>query len=81
MLEHGLSGLDIIKQIQKEIWTLEIKDEKKLDMVKECGETEFRLVEGSDEFIQLEALLSRFVLINNWVKTRKIKIKKLYVFY
>ena len=30
----------------------------------ECGEIEFRMVEGSDEFIQLEALLSTFVLIN-----------------
>lgn len=65
MLEHGLSGFDIIKQIQKEIWALKIEDEKKLEMIKECGEAEFRLVEGSDEFIQLEALLSKFVLINN----------------
>jgi len=65
MLEYGLSGLDIIKQIQKEIWALEIDDRKKLEMVKECGEAEFRMVEGSDEFIQLESLLSKFVLINN----------------
>ncbi len=64
MLEYGLSGLDIIKQIQKEIWSLEIDDKKKLEMTKECGETEFRMVEGSDEFIQLEALISKFVLIN-----------------
>ncbi|MBU1201662.1 MAG: replication factor C small subunit [Nanoarchaeota archaeon] len=65
MLEYGLSGLDIIKQIQKEIWNLKIDDKKKLEMIKECGEAEFRMVEGSDEFIQLEALLSKFVLINN----------------
>ncbi|MBC8495472.1 replication factor C small subunit [archaeon] len=65
MLEYGLSGLDIIKQIQKEIWSLETEDKKKLEMVKECGEAEFRMVEGSDEFIQLEALLSKFVLINS----------------
>lgn len=65
MLEYGLSGTDIIKQVQKEIWDLSIDDKKKLEMVKECGETEFRLIEGSDEYIQLEALLSKFVLINN----------------
>ncbi len=65
MLEYGLSGLDVIKQIQKEIWTLQIEDKKKLEMIKECGEAEFRMVEGSDEFIQLESLLSKFVLINN----------------
>jgi DNA polymerase III delta prime subunit len=27
-------------------------------MIKLCGELEFRLVEGSDEFIQVEALLA-----------------------
>jgi replication factor C small subunit len=64
MLEYGLSGLDIIKQIQKEIWSLTVEDKKKLEMIKECGEVEFRMVEGSDEFIQLEALVSKFVLIN-----------------
>ena len=66
MLNHGLSGLDSIKQIQQEIWKLEgVDNKKKLEMVKECGEAEFRMVEGSDEFIQLEALLSKFVLINS----------------
>ena len=60
MLKHGLSGIDIIKQIQKEILALDIKDEKKLEMVERCGEIEFRLVEGSDEFIQLESLLANF---------------------
>ncbi|MFA5176402.1 MAG: replication factor C small subunit [Candidatus Nanoarchaeia archaeon] len=62
MLKHGLSGLDIIKQIQREIWNLNIKDENKLKMVEKCGEIEFRLVEGSDEYVQLEALLSQFAL-------------------
>ncbi len=66
MLEHGLSGLDVVKQVQKEIWGLEgVGNRNKLEMVKECGEAEFRMVEGSDEFIQLEALLSKFVLINS----------------
>lgn len=66
MLNHGLSGLDVIKQVQQGIWRLEgVDNKKKLEMVKECGEAEFRMVEGSDEFIQLEALLSKFVLINS----------------
>ena len=62
MLKYGLSGLDIIKQIQKEIWNLNIEDKKKLEMIDRCGEIEFRMVEGSDEFIQLEALLASFVM-------------------
>ena len=62
MLKHGLSGLDIIKQIQKEIWHLDVSDERKVQLVDKCGEIEFRMVEGSDEFIQLEALLANFIL-------------------
>ncbi len=60
MLKHGLSGLDIIKQIQKEVWHLDIGDDKKIMLVDKCGEIEFRMVEGADEFIQLEALLANF---------------------
>ena len=62
MLNYGLSGLDIIKQIQQEILNLDIENEKKMLLMEKCGEIEFRMTEGSDEFIQLEALLSQFVL-------------------
>lgn len=64
MLNYGLSGLDVVKQLQKEIWSLKIDDRKKLAMVKQCGEAEFRMVEGSDEFLQLEALIAAVMLTN-----------------
>jgi len=57
---NGLSGLDIIKQIQAEIMNMDIDQHVKLRMIERCGEVEFRLVEGSDPFIQLEALLASF---------------------
>jgi len=62
MLNYGLSGIDIIKQIQQEILNLDIDNEKKMILMEKCGEIEFRMTEGSDEFIQLETLLSQFVL-------------------
>ncbi|MBW2977170.1 replication factor C small subunit [Candidatus Woesearchaeota archaeon] len=62
MLNYGLSGLDIIKQIQQEILNLDLGNEKKMLLMEKCGEIEFRMTEGSDEFIQLEALLSQFAL-------------------
>jgi len=65
MLNYGLSGLDVVKQLQKEVWRLKIADQKKLEMVKDCAEIEFRMVEGSDEFLQLESLLARFILVNS----------------
>jgi replication factor C small subunit len=64
MLKQGLSGIDVIKQIQKESWNIKADNKIKLEMVKQCGEAEFRMIEGSDEFIQLEALLAKFVLLN-----------------
>ena len=65
MLNYGLSGLDIIKQIQLEILKLDLNNESKMLLMEKCGEIEFRMTEGSDEFIQLEALLSAFVLARN----------------
>ncbi|MBN1275057.1 replication factor C small subunit [Candidatus Woesearchaeota archaeon] len=64
MLDYGLAGLDIIKQLQQAVWKLEgVDDRKKLEMSKACGETEFHMIEGADEFVQLESLLATFILI------------------
>ena len=62
MLNYGLAGIDVIKQIQKEILDLDIDNKYKMILVEKCGEIEFRMTEGSDEFVQLEALLSQFAL-------------------
>lgn len=63
ILRYGLAGLDVIKQIQKEIPDLELDSKKKMQLIEKCGEIEFRMVEGADEFVQLEALLSQFALL------------------
>ena len=62
MLKESISGQDVIKAIQKEIWNLQIEPEIKVRLTEKTGEIEFRLVEGSDEFIQLESLLASFIL-------------------
>ena len=63
MLDYGLSGLDIIKQIQKEIWNLKVDDRKKVELVDKCGEIEFRMTEGSDEYLQLESFLAFVMMV------------------
>ena len=65
MLNYGLAGIDVIKQIQKEILELNIENKSKMLLIEKCGEIEFRMTEGSDEFVQLEALLSQFALVGN----------------
>ncbi|MBW2983235.1 replication factor C small subunit [Candidatus Woesearchaeota archaeon] len=63
MLDYGLAGLDVIKQLQQAVWQTQATDRQKLEMSKACGEAEFRMIEGADEFVQLEALLANFILI------------------
>ena len=62
MLKESIAGQDVIKAIQKEIWNLPIEPEIKVRLTEKTGETEFRIVEGSDPFIQLESLIASFVL-------------------
>jgi replication factor C small subunit len=62
MLKESISGQDVIKAIQKEIWNLPVEPSVKVKLTEKTGETEFRIVEGSDPFIQLQSLLASFVL-------------------
>jgi len=62
MLKDCISGQDVIKSMQKEIWNLPVEPTIKVKLTEKTGETEFRIVEGSDPFIQLQALLASFVL-------------------
>jgi len=60
LIKYGLSGEDIIKQIHQNIFDLSIPDDTKMRLIEKTGETEFRLIEGSNAHIQLEALLAHF---------------------
>lgn len=62
LIQYGLSGEDIIRQIHKTIFDLNIPDEAKVELIDRAGEIEFRVVEGANERIQLEALLAYFAL-------------------
>lgn len=62
MLKDSIAGVDIIKAIQKEIWHLPVEPEIKVKLTEKTGEIEFRMIEGSDEFVQLQALVASFVL-------------------
>ncbi len=63
MLKNGLAGPDIIKHMTKYVWDLNTDDKTKLKIIAACGETEFHIVEGSDPFIQLEALLAKIGIL------------------
>lgn len=60
MIEYGLSGEDVVKQIHREIFGQELKisEEQRVLIADYLGEIHFRLVEGSDDDIQLSAFLA-----------------------
>jgi len=62
IISQGLSGEDIIRQIHKSLIDMPMKDALKIELIDQVGEIEFRLVEGSNDRIQLESLLAHFAL-------------------
>ncbi|WP_440059892.1 replication factor C small subunit [Thermogladius sp. 4427co] len=70
MINYGLSGLDIIKQIHREIFSGELKlpDEIRIMIADLAGEIQFRLVEGADDEIQLNAFLAKLAFWGKKIK-------------
>ncbi len=63
MIEYGMSGEDVLLQIYKEVPNLDISEENKIKLIDKIGEFNFRIVEGANERIQLEALLAQIMLV------------------
>jgi replication factor C small subunit len=70
LIEYGLSGEDVIRAIHRTVFDLSVPDAFKVRLIDRVGEAEFRLVEGSNERIQLEALLAHFVLVGQELKKK-----------
>ncbi|RLG57029.1 MAG: replication factor C small subunit [Hadesarchaea archaeon] len=65
LIDRGLSGEDILDQIHREIFNLQIPELAKVKLVDKVGEFSFRITQGSNERIQLEAMLAHFALLGN----------------
>ncbi|MGQ9759851.1 MAG: replication factor C small subunit [Candidatus Methanomethylicaceae archaeon] len=63
MAEYGLSGLDIVKQIHREILWLDTDEKVKLKLVDLLGETEYRLLEGGSDEIQLNTMIAKIAMV------------------
>jgi replication factor C small subunit len=54
----GVSPVDLVKQIHREILKSSLKDERKMAVLGRAAETEFRISEGASGEVQLAALLA-----------------------
>jgi replication factor C small subunit len=59
--KYGVAGSDIIRQIHTEIFRGSLPEQVKMKLADIIGEIDYRLVEGSNEEVQLSALLARLV--------------------
>jgi replication factor C small subunit len=60
IISYGLSGEDILFQIYREIPKLQVDEKKRMRLLEVVGEYNFRLVQGANERIQLEAMIAQF---------------------
>ncbi len=68
LIEYGLSGDEILKQIFNEALKLPIDEKLKLQITESVGEVEYRVTQGASEDVQLTALLAKLVYIGNQQK-------------
>ncbi|RLE49620.1 MAG: replication factor C small subunit [Candidatus Methanomethylicota archaeon] len=63
MFSYGLSGVDVVRQIHREIFALPVPEDVKLQLADLVGEAEYRIVEGSNDEIQLNSLLAKMAFL------------------
>ena len=63
LFEYGISGEDVVIQLFQEVNRSTIEDQLKLKIIERIGECDFRLNEGANDRIQIEAMLASFGLL------------------
>lgn len=59
LVKSGISGSEIVRQIHSEIFRLAVPERRRISLIEGLGETDFRLVQGGDEEVQLSAFLAK----------------------
>lgn len=65
LVDQGLAGEDVVKQVHRTVLEAAIPDELKVKLIDRLGETEYRLVMGANERVQLESMLANFGILED----------------
>ncbi len=60
---RGLTALEILKELYRQILDMDIEPRLKVKTIDRIATIEFRIVEGSDEELQLESFLAMLSLL------------------
>ena len=58
LTEEGIAGGDVIDQLHRSVWEFDIDDEAAVRILERVGETDYRITQGANERVQLEAMLA-----------------------
>lgn len=62
LTKKGLAGGDIINQIHRSVWDFDINEQAAVELMDRLGEADYRISEGANERVQLEALLASIAI-------------------
>ncbi|SFR33650.1 replication factor C small subunit [Halogeometricum limi] len=58
LVDTGMAGGDIIDQLHRSVWDFELDERATVRLMERIGEADYRITEGANEQVQLEALLA-----------------------
>ena len=64
MFNYGMSGEDVIVQLYRETMAMDeqtLPTREKIELIDKIGEYNFRMVQGANERIQIEALMAQYL--------------------
>jgi replication factor C small subunit len=62
LTEEGIAGGDVVDQLHRSVWEFDMDDDAAVRLLDRIGEADYRITEGANERIQLEALLASLAL-------------------
>jgi replication factor C small subunit len=62
LTDWGLGGGDVIDQLHRSAWEFDLDDRATVRLLERVGETDYRITQGANERLQLEALLASLAL-------------------
>jgi replication factor C small subunit len=62
LTETGIAGGDVIDQLHRSVWEFDLSDREAVRLLERIGEADYRITEGANEQVQLEALLASLAL-------------------
>ena len=66
-ITYGLAGEDVLRQMHRSVRDLEVPDTIKVQMIEKLAEADFRLSEGANARIQIEAVVANFAVLGRHI--------------